>query len=47
MRLTFTEVKAMVCLSQETYQKLRHPIFARVTAPAFKSRDERARLRPA
>ena len=33
VRLTFTEVKAMVCLSQETYQKLRFPIFARADSP--------------
>jgi hypothetical protein len=37
----------MVCLSQETNQKLRFPIFARADSPAFESRDERACLRTA
>ena len=33
----------MVCLPQETYQKLRYPSSPELTAPAFESRDERAR----
>ena len=33
VRLTFTEVKTMVCLSHETYQKFRFPIFARADSP--------------
>ena len=32
----------MVCLPQETYQKLRYPSSPELTAPAFESRDERA-----
>jgi len=47
MRLTFMEVKAMECLSQENYQKLRFQIFARADSPAFQSRDERACRRTA
>ena len=43
MRLTFSVVKAMVCLPQETYQKLRYTSSPELTAPAFESRDERGR----
>jgi hypothetical protein len=44
MHLAFMEVRAM-CLPQETYRRFLFPVFARADSPAFKSRDERARLR--
>jgi len=40
MRLTFMEVRAMVCLPQETYQDFAPQFFARADRPAFESRDE-------
>jgi hypothetical protein len=44
MRLAFVEVRAMVCLSQETYQSFVSQSSPELTAPALESRDERARL---
>jgi len=47
MRLAFMEVRAMVCLLQETYQSFVSQSSPELTAPAFKSGDEHARLRTA
>jgi len=47
LRLAFMEVRAMVCLPQETYQDFVSQTSPELTAPAFESRDEHARLRKA
>jgi len=44
MRLAFMEVRAMVCLLQETYQSFVSQSSPELTAPALESRDEPARL---
>jgi hypothetical protein len=45
VRLTFTEVKAMVCLSHKRLVKsFVSQSSPELTAPAFEGRDERARL---
>jgi len=47
LRLAFMDVRAMVCLLQETYQSFVSPIFGRADRPPFESRDEDARVRTA
>ena len=47
MRLTFMEVRTMVCLPQETYKDFASQSSPELIAPRFESRDERARARTA
>jgi hypothetical protein len=44
MRLAFMEVRAMVCLLQETYQSFVSQSFARANSRAIDGGNERARL---